>query len=275
MVAYNIQFGAGITLGQGITAGPAGVSVDNTSILDSLANNSTYTGGYPDIPGKTRPTTTRSFTVEAWVRWSNGVPTVGTILGSLSDPIRQPHFFCLYIADANTVVTDGYFVGQNQFTYGLGFNNDTWYHIAVSRNAANDDEAVWVDGVRIDLQTDSRVYSSNSLTVGNGWPNPQDGKKFQGYQADLRVVSNQYIYDPQSSTIAVPTAPLASSGGNCVALIQSNGSAVSDASPVVQAVTLANGMTATALSPYTGAGGSWFNSSGDGAIIMSPGVYNC
>jgi hypothetical protein len=269
---YKIQVGAGITMGSGIVLG---ASSDNAAVLASLVNNSNYVGAYNDIPGKTRPNTTRSFTVEAWVRWTTGATTHGTILGGLSDTARQPHFFTLYVADGSTVVTDDYFVDATQFDYSTGFTTNTWYHVAASRDASNDSTAVWVNGTRIELSTDSRVYDANSLTIGNGWPNAQDGRAFVGYQADLRVVSNQYIYNPASSSITVPTSPLTSPGSNCVALIQSNGSSITDHSPVGQSLTVANGMTANGLSPYASGGGSWYNSTGNGVIIMNPGVYNC
>jgi len=269
---YKIQVGAGITIGSGIVLG---ASSDSDAVLASLTNNSNYVGAYNDIPGKTRPNTTRSFTVEAWVRWTTGATTHGTILGGLSDTVRQPHFFTLYVANATEVVTDGYFVNATQFNYSTGFTTNTWYHVAVSRDASNNSTAVWVNGTRIALSSDSRVYDANSLTIGNGWPNAQDGRAFVGYQADLRVVSNQYIYNPNSTTITVPTSPLTSPGSNCVALIQSNGSSIADHSPVGQSLTVANGMTANGLSPYASGGGSWYNSTGDGVIIMNPGVYNC
>ena len=270
---YKIQVGAGITIGSGIVLGAVS---DNDAVLASLTNNSTYVGAYNDIPGKPRPNTTRSFTVEAWVRWTTGATTHGTILGGLSDTVRTPHFLCFYVADANNIVADGYFLSANNFNYSAGFNVNTWYHVAVSRDAATNNEAIWVNGTRLgSTQNDSRVYDANSLTIGNGWPNAQDGRAFVGYQADLRVVSNQYIYNPNSTTITVPTSPLTSPGSNCVALIQSNGSSIADHSPVGQSLTMANGMTANGLSPYASGGGSWYNSTGNGVIIMNPGVYNC
>jgi hypothetical protein len=157
------------------------------------------------------------------------------------------------------------------------FARNVWYHIAVSRDASNTNEAVWVNGVRAgSVQSDSRVYASNSLTLTNGWPNPQDGKKFVGYQSDVRVVSNAYVYNPTSTTITVPTAPLTTTGSNTIALIQANaGSIAVDNSAVAQTLQF-SGMSYNAISPYASGGtGSWFNPDGNGAVIMDPGVYNC
>jgi hypothetical protein len=140
---------------------------------------------------------------------------------------------------------------------------------------------VWVNGVACGgVQTDSRIYSSNSLTLSNGWPNPQNQKKFVGFQADVRVVSNAYVYNPTSTTITVPTAPLSAtvnaSSTNTVALIQADpqNTAV-DNSPVGQALEFA-GIRYTPDTPYSSGGtGSWFNIDGNGTVLMNPGVYNC
>ena len=260
---------------------------------DAIVNNTDYTGPYNLITGKARPTTTRSFTVEGWVKWDNSASRcVGTFIGSPSDTTRQPHYLGIYINDNywdgsqtvnnSNIRVDGYFVGQNIYVPSTNFVKNVWYHIAVSRNAANSNvEAVWVNGVRCGgTQTDNIVYESNSLTIGNGWPNPQDGLPFIGYQTDIRIVSNSYVYNPTSSTITVPTAPL-TAVSNCIALIQSlgygNPTLAEDNSAVGQQLTFI-GLSRSSDSPYSGAGaggGSWYNSDGNGTIVMDPGIYNC
>ena len=258
---------------------------------NAIGNNVNYSGAYNLITGQARPTTTRSFTVEGWVKWDTSASRcVGTILGSPSDTARQPHYLGIYVDDnywngsqtvnGSNIRVDGYYVGQNVYVPTSSFAKNTWYHIAVSRNASQGNvEAVWVNGVRCGgTQTDNIVYESNSLTLANGWPNPQNGLPFIGYQSDVRIVSNAYVYDPTSSTITVPTAPL-SAISNCIALIQSNatGALATDNSSVGQSLTFVS-MSHSSDSPYTGgsgAGGSWYNASGNGAVVMDPGVYNC
>lgn len=295
----NIVVGPGIKIGSGVTIGDFPIPVPLTSysqnILSALSSSSSqYTGSYNAISGKQTPAqvlaanTTKSFTVEGWMRWDSSASALnGTMIGSPSDTTRQPHFLAIYVDDtywngssnatASNIRVDGYFLSQSIFLSTVQFARNVWYHIAVSRDASNDNEAVWVNGTRAgSMQSDSRVYASNSLTLTNGWSNPQDGKKFVGYQSDVRVVSNAFVYNPTSTTITVPTAPLASTGTNTIALIQANsGSIAVDNSAVAQTLQF-SGMSYSALSPYASGGtGSWFNSDGDGAILMDPGVYNC
>jgi hypothetical protein len=283
---------SGVTIGQGITFGFA-APVTNPVTDALLTNGAVYTGPYNLISGKARPTTTRSFTIEGWVKWDNSATsTVGTFIGSPSDTARQPHFLAIYFDDnywdgsqtvnASNIRVDGYFLSQTIYAPSTNFVKNTWYHIAVSRDATNSNvEAVWVNGVRCGgTQSDNRVYDANSLTIGNGWPNPQNNKKFVGYQTDMRVISNAYVYNPTSSTITVPSAPLTTTS-DCIALIQSLGSGNAtlgiDNSAVGQSLTFI-GLSHSSDSPYGGAGaggGSWFNQDGNGAIVMDPGVYNC
>ena len=294
-VGPGVQVGPGIWIGGGGAAGAVSLSSDTTATLASLATiNTPYTGSYNPISGKQTPAqvlaanTTKSFTIESWIKWdSSASALVGTIIGSPSDTTRQPHFLCIYVddtywngsqtANASNIRVDGYFVGQYIYLSPVQFARNTWYHIAVSRDATNSNtENVWVNGVQCGSQTDSQVYASNSLTLANGWPNPQNNKKFVGYQSDVRVISNAFAYNPTSTTITVPTAPLTGTGSNTIALIQANsGSIAVDNSPVGQGLQF-SGITYNSNSPYTSGGtGSWFNSDGNGAIIMNPGVYNC
>jgi hypothetical protein len=297
MVApYNIRLGAGITFGSGITMAVAEqLSAYSQALLDSLSSNgSQYTGAYNAISGKSTPAqllaanTTKSFTIEAWMKWdTTAAAIVGTVIGSPSDTARQPHFLCIYVdntywngsqnVNATNIRVDGYFLSQSIFLSPVQFARNVWYHIAVSRDATNGNlENVWVNGAQCGSTSDSRVYSSNSLTLTNGWPNPQNNKKFVGYQSDVRVISNAFQYNPTAATITVPTAPLTSTGGNTIALIQANsGSIAVDNSPVAQTLQF-SGISYNADSPYVSGGtGSWFNATGDGAVLMNPGVYNC
>jgi hypothetical protein len=292
----QITVGPGINIGPGITfGGLATLNGNGPAVLASLATiNTPYTGSYNTISGKQTPAqvlaanTTKSFTIESWIKWDSSVSSLnGTIIGSPSDTTRQPHFLCIYVddtywngsqnANASNIRIDGYFVGQYIYLSPVQFVRNTWYHIAVSRDTTNSNlENVWVNGVQCGSQTDSQVYASNSLTLANGWPNPQNNKKFVGYQSDVRVVSNAFAYNPTSTTITVPTAPLSSTGSNTIALIQANsGSIAVDNSPVGQGLQF-SGITYNSNSPYTSGGtGSWFNSDGNGVVLMDPGVYNC
>jgi hypothetical protein len=69
---------------------------------------------------------------------------------------------------------------------------------------------------------------------------------------------------------------LASTGSNTIALIQADATNIAvDNSPVGQGLQF-SGLSYNSNSPYTSGGtGSWFNSDGNGVVVMNPGVYNC
>jgi hypothetical protein len=284
----GLTINAGMTVGKGVTlrakTGNGSTTPDGTDPQDYGYPNSTGggsggapgTGGpYNNLEGYTRPLTAKSFTVECWVKWDTGATIQGCLFGGPTDDYWQPHFLTLYVGGFDDVVTDQYYVGANHFSVSPELVANTWYHIAVSRDHTNNNlEAIWINGVRVDSHTDDFIYPGNSTTVGDGWPNQNDGRYFKGKQADLRVVAGICLYDPTLTTITVPTAPLEPVTGT-VLLLRSpaTGPVAVDYSSANQWLTFSGAISHSSDSPYAGGTGSWYNANGTGRITMSPGIY--
>jgi hypothetical protein len=282
----GVAINAGVILNGSTSTTGGSTTPDGTNPQDYGYGSSTGSGSggapgtggpYTNLPGYTRPLTAKSFTIECWVKWDTGATIAGCLFGGPTDGYWQPHFLTLYVNSSTQIVTDQYYVGANHFDLSTPLVDNTWYHIAVSRDHANGDlEAVWINGVLVDSHVDEFIYPGNSTTVADGWPNLDTGGdlKFQGKQADLRVVAGVCLYDPTVSTITVPTAPL-EVVFSTVLLLRSPpmGEPAVDASPVNQQLTITGNIVHSSDSPYAGGPGSWRNTDGMGRIAMSPGIY--
>jgi len=107
---------------------------------------------------------------------------------------------------------DGYRTTAYNYTTATSLQPNTWYHIAISRDASNK-ETVWVNGVRSStgVQTDSINYST--YATGINWAYctwcVAGSSTFNGERiTNLRVVIGTALYDPNSANITVPTLPL-------------------------------------------------------------------
>ena len=282
----GVTINAGVILNGSTSTTGGSTTPDGTNPQDYGYGSSTGSGSggapgtggpYTNLPGYTRPLTAKSFTIECWVKWDTGATIAGCLFGGPTDGYWQPHFLTLYVNSSTQIVTDQYYVGANHFDLSTPLVDNTWYHIAVSRDHANGDlEAVWINGVLVDSHVDEFIYPGNSTTVADGWPNLDTlgDLKFQGKQADLRVIAGVCLYDPTALTITVPTAPL-EVVFSTVLLLRSppTGAAAVDVSPVSQHLTITGNIVHSSDSPYAGGPGSWRNIDGMGRIAMSPGIY--
>ena len=87
--------------------------------------------------------------------------------------------------------------------------NNVWNHVAVSRDVGSGTASVWLNGTRI--ATTSTLGSTALMTptqpLSSG-VRPSGDQDVTGYVTDIRFVKGKYVYDPASTTITVPTAPL-------------------------------------------------------------------
>ena len=164
---------------------------------------STYLMLSPGISPGTIP-----FSIEAWIKTDasfNG----GNILGNANE-IGGLSF----ILDSATLAhIDGYGIGAYNYTLPFTLQPNTWYHIAIARNGSNA-QTVWVNGARstTGVQNDSINYYGKA--TGINWAHctwcVAGSSKFNGERlSNLRVVVGSTLYDPNSTTITVPTMPLA------------------------------------------------------------------
>ena len=130
------------------------------------------------------------------------------------------------IHSANEIQIDAFGINATVFVLPTSMQVNTWHHIAVSR-ATNNDETVWLDGVRATsgynrwntsitygpVFTDTRNYNGNATGINKspacGHCNQPGDRDFNGVSiTGLRVVVGNSTYDPQSPTISLPSTPL-------------------------------------------------------------------
>ena len=184
---------------------------------------------------------TNSFTIETWLKTGSTVKG-GNILGNSNTGGGLS-----FILDSSTQAhIDGYGINAYHYTLPFTLQPDTWYHIAIARNASNA-ETVWVNGSRSTsgVKTDPINYSGTA--TGVNWALctwcVAGSSKFDGERiSNLRVVVGSTLYDPNSSTITVPTMPLTNVTNTKLLLIFNNSSSITVDSSGNQTVTN-NGVT--------------------------------
>ena len=130
------------------------------------------------------------------------------------------------IHSANEIQIDAFGINATIFVLPATMQVNTWYHLALAR-AANGDETVWLDGARATsgynrwnngitygpVFNDTRNYNGNATGInrstGCGHCNQPGDRDFNGVRlTNFRVVVGSTIYDPNSSTITLPSTPL-------------------------------------------------------------------
>jgi hypothetical protein len=150
---------------------------------------------------------TQPFTIELWLKTGSTVKG-GSIIGN-SNAGGSLSFI---LDNATSMHTDTYGVNRTDFVLPITLQPNTWYHIALVRNASNK-ETVWIDGVRSTSgqQDDARNYSATA--TGINWAHcywcVSGDSKFAGERiTNLRVLVGTALYNTSSATITVPTPPL-------------------------------------------------------------------
>lgn len=102
------------------------------------------------------------------------------------------------------------------------FNNNQWMHVAITRSG--NAWAMFVNGVReVYFPSTSFSVDGGSSEVFNlGRSNISGDSDWAGYVSNFRMVKGTAIYDPTSTTITVPTAPLTAITNTSLLTCQSN-----------------------------------------------------
>ena len=162
------------------------------------------------------------FTIELWLKTGSTVKG-GSILGNSASSGGLS-----FILDSATQMhTDGFNQSATHFTLPVTLQPNTWYHIALVRDASNN-ETVWIDGARSTsgTQTDNRNYYSTA--IGINWAHctwcVAGNSTFNGERiTNLRVLVGTALYNTASTTITVPSLPLTAIA-NTVLLLLTNSS---------------------------------------------------
>jgi hypothetical protein len=165
--------------------------------VGSLAITDDYDGitASPEITGPG----TGSYTVEGWYKFTQAPLTSNALLAQSSGL----SFFIN--PDLNTLrLQEWGGLWRNGPTFSIsGISINSWIHLAISRNSSGD-TAVWINGTRMGVSTDSLNYQYLPNIFPGG---PGAGEAFIGKISNIRV-TNTAVYDPTSLTIPLPTGPL-------------------------------------------------------------------
>jgi hypothetical protein len=184
--------------------GPFGSVAESTPLTYS-----TYFDGTNDYLSTTSSNTpmdfgTGNFTIEGWI--NTGIKTIDggasrSIIGNSGTTYKMQ----LYIDTTNGYLTFGN-TGSTYIQGTTGLADSTWHHFAISRSGTSSNQiAMWIDGTRQALGTNSENYASGTIFIGSF-----DGTQgnWLGYISNLRIVKGTAVYTPSSSTITVPTSSL-------------------------------------------------------------------
>ena len=160
-----------------------------------------------------------AFTIEGWFYNNSDVVSKGLIGADETDGMS------LFTTDDTMITIDKYGGGgQINYSWSAGtVKTNTWQYIVLNRNS-DLSETMWIAdygagvatraissaggdfGGDIGIQIDNKNWGTSKL-IGSYY-----GGKFPGFMTNMRVTTNVARYDSNSSTIAVPTAPLTTDG---------------------------------------------------------------
>ena len=176
---------------------------------------------------------TQAFTFEGWFNVSGSLGTRNVLYGSLYESAGNGNL-SIYILSNNQIGIDRLGVFAYVFTVQT-MSLNTWYHFAMCRNAGGD-TTVFVNGTRATGSTytgnlpvlpgDTYDYkSSRYIGAWKSGPDPEVLKDyFKGNLAGFRVVIGSTVYNPNTTTITVPTQPLANIANTVLLLNTPTGS---------------------------------------------------
>jgi hypothetical protein len=156
----------------------------------------------------TQQTISGDFTAECWFYRTGNAAGYSIIFGGDASTggapncqlsVRNDGSVWLLLADA-TIISNA----------GTAVTTNAWHHIAWVRSGSSC--AIFVDGTRVGTGTSSAnlIYQAISSMAGLG--GITSNYYAQGYLSSCRVVSSA-VYNPSSTTITVPTAPLTAISG--------------------------------------------------------------
>jgi hypothetical protein len=209
----------------------------NNTFLDSSTNNFSIT--------RNGNTTQGTFTPFSQTGWGNffdgtgdGFSYSGTVFGSGAWTVELWFYFTgssftgpigffegttdsliLAIMSSTTIRVDEVNVSNDLYTVPT-MSANTWYHVAATKDASGN-QTLFLNGVRSStgVTTTSRNFSAATTRIGYSSIGATD---FTGYINNLRFVTGTAVYNPLSSTITVPTAPLTAISGTQLLTCQSN-----------------------------------------------------
>ncbi len=167
---------------------------------------------------------TQPFTFESYFKTGSTI-NYGFFIG-----VAGGNGISINIQSSTEIQVDAYGINATVFILTNPLQVNTWHHIAVARDA-NNDETVWVDGIRAAssmnrwnnsltypaVYNDTRNYSGQSTGINtstacghcNDGPTNNSTNDFADVKiTNYRFVVGSSIYNPNDSTITLPATPL-------------------------------------------------------------------
>lgn len=180
---------------------------------------------------------TQAFTFESYFKTGPAI-NYGFFIG-----VANGNGISINIQSETEIQVDAYGINATVFILTNPLQINTWHHIAVARDT-NNDETVWVDGIRAASSKnrwnnspsgavfqDTRNYSGQStgINVSTGCGHCNDGPTNNSTNdfaetkiTNYRFIVGSTIYNPNDSTITLPITPLTNVANTKVLLNVSN-----------------------------------------------------
>jgi hypothetical protein len=195
---------------------------------------------------------TGDFTVEAWVYITGGRGERVLFVANATNGAN------IFLSGSGLIGIGRRGVDVNN-TFGSTPTSNSWNHVAVARSGTS--ITCWVNGAVSGTQSQSNSINYAQGAANIGAISDYADQEFGGYISSLRVVKGTAVYNPASSTITVPTAPLTNITNTSLLLNFTNAGVV-DATAKNVLETEGNAQISTAQSKW-----------GGGSISVSSGNY--
>jgi len=161
---------------------------------------------------------TGDFTVEAWVYITGGRGERTLFVANATNGAN------IFLSGAGSTIGIGRRGVDVNNTFGSTPTSNSWNHVAVARSGTS--ITCWVNGAVSGTQSQSNSINYAQGAANIGAISDYADQEFGGYISSLRVVKGTAVYNPASSTITIPTAPLTAITNTSLLLNFTNGAAV-------------------------------------------------
>jgi hypothetical protein len=207
-------------------------------------------GDYLSVADNAAFTAPSDFTVEFWAYTSSVASNPVFYL------INATNGLIVYVTSSKVVIRS--FGVADLLTSNINMPLNQWVHIAAARSGTT--MSLWINGFRTDggTVTNSTSFAQGELRIGS---NESATQSVTGYISNVRFVKGTAVYDPTSSTIAVPTAPLTAITNTSLLLNFTNAGIIDNTAKNVLE-TVGNAQISTSVKKY-GTGSMAFDGNGD------------
>jgi hypothetical protein len=199
---------------------------------------------------------TNSFTLECWF-YSLGSTNYQAIVSAWGTT-QSNSAFEIATNGSNLFIQIAYGSSQVSFQPTAPASYQ-WNHVAMVSNGST--LSAFVNGARIGTQAFSSSINSASFNPAIGYRVAASNYPFLGYIASPRLVNGSAVYDPSSTTITVPTAPLTAITNTSLLLNYTN-AAILDNAMMNDLETVGNAQISTSVKKY-GTGSIVLDGTGD------------